>query len=87
MKKPFVRPTGQVLGFGTIVMTLLFITGCPAVKWEQPGRTQVQVEEDSFACENMLEKEKNWDKLTDKERDALREQCMMQKGYQKRTAR
>ena len=69
----------------TIFITLLLITGCAVSQWEQQGKTGVQVEEETFACENMLEKEKNWDKLTGREKDALREKCMTEKGYHRRT--
>ena len=69
----------------TIVITLLLITGCAVSQWEQQGKTALQVDQDSWACDNTLEKEDNWYKLTGRERDALREKCMTEKGYHRRT--
>jgi hypothetical protein len=69
----------------TIFITLLLISGCAVSRWEQEGKTAVQLEQDTFACENMLEKEENWEKLTGSEKDALREKCMTEKGYHRKT--
>ena len=66
-----------------IATTFFLLTGCAVNRWEQSGKTSVQIEEDSFSCENQLEKQADWDKLAAKERDRQREQCMVDKGYRR----
>lgn len=71
------------MAFAPILIALLLIAGCATTpKWEQQGKTPVQADEDAFACS--LDVEANRSNLTDKEREALREKCMVEKGYRRR---
>jgi len=62
------------------LVSVLLVIGCAVTRWEQSGKTRVQVEEDFFVCEDKAYRDL---RLTSAERDKLIDKCMAEKGYRR----
>ena len=61
-----------------ILLATIFLAGCASAKWEQEGKSSLEVEQDIYVCEDAVLKAHD-----NTARDAQVAECMKKLGYRK----
>ena len=64
------------------LIVLVVFLGCAEIKYDQEGKSVKETEQDFFGCEDkILAEHEGLRKETAKEKQALLDDCMKEKGY------